>query len=130
MRDAHQDLTDRGYVVIAVGQGTGRRSAEFRRDNDLPFVVLSDPGRAGYEAFGLKHGSMLDMLRPSLVIAGIKATLSGARQGKTEGDPLLMPGTFVIDRDGIVRYAHPGAHAGDVPSAAELIRTVDRIAAE
>ncbi len=112
-------------MVVAVGQGAGSRSAAFRRDNDLPFVVLGDPARAGYAAFGLRHGSTLDMLRPSLVVAGVKATLAGARQSKTEGDPLQMPGTFVIDRGGIVRYAHPGGHAGDIPSAKELLWAID-----
>ena len=128
MRDAHQDLAERGYSVVAVGQGSGSRSAEFRWDHDLPFVVLGDPERAGYAAFGLDRGSPLDMLRPSLVVAGVKATLGGARQGRTEGDALQMPGTFVIDRGGIVRYAHPGAHAGDIPSAALLLLAIDQIA--
>ena len=128
MRDAHQDLAERGYSVVAVGQGTGSRSAEFRWDHDLPFVVLGDPERAGYAAFGLDRGSPLDMLRPSLVVAGVKATLGGARQGRTEGDALQMPGTFVIDCGGIVRYAHPGAHAGDIPSAALLLLAIDQIA--
>lgn len=127
MRDAHGELGRRGWTVVAVGQGTGNRSAAFRRDNGLPFPVLGDPERAGYAAFGLHRGSPLDMLRPSLVLAGVRATRGGARQGRTEGDPLLMPGTFLVDRGGIVRYAHPGAHAGDVPSAAGLLRAVDSV---
>jgi len=125
LRDAHRDFAARGYDVVAVGQGSGSRSAAFRRDNDLPFVVLGDPERSAYAAFGLDRGSLLDMLRPSLVVAGVKATLGGARQGKTEGDPAQMPGTFLIDRGGIVRYAHPGGHAGDIPSARELLRAID-----
>ena len=125
MRDAHGELTERGYDVVAVGQGTGSRSAAFQREHDLPFVVLGDPERVGYAAFGLKRGSALRMLNPSMVIAGIKATLGGARQSATEGDPLQMPGTFLFDRDGIVRYAHPGAHAGDTPSTQELLNAID-----
>ena len=125
MRDAHQDFAARGYDVVAVGQGAGSCSATFRKDNDLPFVVLGDPERAGYAAYGLDRGSLLDMLRPSLVVAGVKATLGGARQSATEGDPLQMPGTFLVDRGGIVRYAHPGGHAGDIPSAKELLRAID-----
>ena len=128
MRDAHRDIAERGYDVVAVGQGTGHRAAAFRRDNDLPFVVLGDPERAGYAAFGLRRGSLLDMLRPSLVVAGIKAAVGGARQSRTEGDPLQMPGTFLIDRGGIVRYAHPGTHAGDIPSTEELLRVIDGVA--
>lgn len=113
--------------MVAIGQGTGERSAAFRREHDLPFVVLGDPERAGYAAFGLRRGTVLDMLRPSLVLAGIRATVAGARQSTTEGDPMQMPGTFVIDRGGIVRYAHPGAHAGDTPTASELLRAIDDI---
>ena len=128
MRDAHQDLAERGYSVVAVGQGTGSRSAAFRRDNELPFVVLGDPERAGYAAFGLRRASPIDLLRPSLLVAAGGAILGGARQGRTEGDPSQTPGTFVIDRGGTVRYAHPGAHAGDIPSAALLLLAIDQIA--
>ena len=128
MRDAHQELDRQGWTVVAVGQGPGSRSAVFQRELDLPFVVLGDPERAGYAAFGLERGSPLDMLRPSLIVAAGEALLSGARQGRTEGDPAQTPGTFIIDRTGIVRYAHPAAHAGDIPSAMELVRAVDGIA--
>ena len=129
MRDAHEDLNQRGWTVVAVGQGTGSRSAAFRRDNDLPFIVLGDPERAGYAAFGLQRASALDMLRPSLLVGAGAAILGGARQGRTEGDASQRPGTFVIDRAGIVRYAHPGAHAGDIPTAGLLLLVIDRLAA-
>jgi len=115
--------------VVAVGQGTGGRSAAFRRDNDLPFVVLGDPERAGYAAFGLKRASALEMLRPSLLAAAGEAIFGGARQGRTEGDPIQLPGTFVIDRGSIVHYAHPAAHAGDIPTAALLVLAVDSVVA-
>ncbi len=129
MRDAHQDLAERGWTVVAVGQGTGGRSAAFRRDNDLPFVVLGDPERAGYAAFGLKRASALDLLRPSLLVAAGEAIFGGARQSRTEGEASQTPGTFIIDRAGIVRYAHPAAHAGDIPTAALLVLAVDSVVA-
>ena len=32
-----------------------------------------------------------------------------------------MPGTFIIDRDGTVRYARYARHSGDHPPTSELI---------
>jgi hypothetical protein len=38
------------------------------------------------------------------------------------GDQQRLPGTFIIDAQGTVRYAYYGKHAGDQPDLEELVR--------
>ena len=47
----------------------------------------------------------------------LKATLSAMRGnvGLPGGDIFQMPGTFVIDRDGIIRLAYRGGDISDLP---------------
>ena len=61
------------------------------------------------------------------LIAGAKATLKGHTQGRTVGDPWQMPGAFVFDREGTVRYAHRAASASDNPTNAELFEALDAL---
>jgi peroxiredoxin len=65
---------------------------------------------------------MLRLLAPDAIAAGARAAREGHRQGQATGDQQRLPGTFIIDAQGIVRYAYYGKHAGDQPDLAELVR--------
>ena len=65
---------------------------------------------------------MLRLLAPDAIAAGARAAREGHRQGQATGDQQRLPGTFIIDAQGIVRYAHYGKHAGDQPDLEELVR--------
>lgn len=75
-RDAYEDFSRAGAVVVGVSADPAERHQAFAQANRLPFVLLSDPGREVAKAYGVS---------------------------KTLG---LLPGrvTFVIDSDGIVRH--------------------------
>jgi peroxiredoxin Q/BCP len=38
-----------------------------------------------------------------------------------------MPAQFLIDRQGIVRYAHYGRGMGDIPENSEILKRVDAL---
>jgi hypothetical protein len=59
---------------------------------------ISDRGKTLYAAFGLAHGSLLRLVGPSVLLRGATAIFSHG-VGAPMGDPLQMPGAFVI-RDG------------------------------
>jgi thioredoxin-dependent peroxiredoxin len=75
-RDAYQDFTDAGAVVVGVSGDDGASHAGFAEKHHLPFTLLSDRGGAAQKAFGIP---------------------------KTLG---ILPGrvTFVIDRDGVIQH--------------------------
>jgi peroxiredoxin len=61
-------------------------------------------------------------------LRGLKAVLRGG-VGIPVGDVWQMPGTFVIDREGTIRFAHYPSSSVEWPSNGELLRLLDSIAA-
>jgi peroxiredoxin len=126
LRDHYAEFSKRGYQVVAVGQGTPARSAKFRTDYDLPFPVLGDREMASYRLFGLTRGGMGGLLQPKSWPAGVRSMLHGHRPGRPDGGDINQnPGTFLIDRSGQILRAQAGQHAGDFPSAREILGWID-----
>ncbi len=121
LRERHDAFLAEGVAVAAIGQGTPRDARRFREQLSLPFPILSDADRSAFAAYGLVDGTVEQIysLAPGLRLAG--AMLRGHLPHRTVGSARQLPGTFVIDRNGIVRMAHPGLHAADVPEIAMLL---------
>jgi peroxiredoxin len=126
LRRDYDAFVSRGYAVVAIGDGTPARAALFRKDLDLRFPILADREHRGYDAYGLGKTKMADLVNPKLFVAGLRALSSGAMQGKSSGDARQLPGTFIVDPAGIVRYAHPATIASDLASTTELIAWIEQ----
>ena len=101
-----------------------REAAQFCARRAPSLTCLCDPTQAAYTAYGLRHGSPLELVGPETIAAGVRATLAGHMQGAPVGDPRMMPGTFAIDAGGIIRAVHYARHPGDQPDLAALIGVV------
>jgi len=75
-RDGIEAFEGVGVRVVGISADDGASHRRFREKYDLPFTLLSDPGLAVARAWGCK--GMLGMKRA----------------------------VFLVDRDGVVRYAH------------------------
>lgn len=71
------------------------------RELGLPFPVLADENRAIFQAYEVHSRAWSLGQRPAL---------------------------FVIDRDGLIRYAHVGTQQWDIPATREVIRRLDELA--
>ena len=95
-RDAYEDFTEAGAVVIGISSDSEARHQSFAKKHGLPFLLVSDRDNAVRRAFGVP---------------------------KTAG---LLPGrvTYVIDRGGIVRHIFSSQFAADrhVDEALEVVR--------
>lgn len=74
-----------------------------------------------YEEFGIGRGNPLRLIAPDALRAGARAASKGFTQGKATGDQTRLTATFIVDQDGVVRFAHYGKHAGDHVDIAELL---------
>lgn len=92
-----------------------------------PFPCLADPSREGYRTYGLKRGNFWEVIGPAAIVRGLRARRKGHRIEKIEGDAFQMPGTFIIDRGGIVRYARYARHSGDHPDPRDLVRVLQEL---
>jgi len=114
--------------VVAVLQGGPAPVQALCRRLRVPFPCLADPSLAGYRAGALRRGRPAELVGPKVLARYTQAVLKGHLGGMPGGDPRLLPGTFIIDRDGTVRYAHYARHAGDHPPVSELVAALRRIA--
>jgi peroxiredoxin Q/BCP len=75
-RDSYESFSDAGAEVIGVSSDSVASHEKFSGRHELPFVLLSDPGRAVRKQYG--------------------ATTMGVVPGRI---------TFVIDKEGVIRHA-------------------------
>ena len=101
MRQDYSEFEKRGAVVIALGPDGPRRFQEYWAANGIPFIGLAD-------------------LR-SRVAHQYEQEVNLFKMGR-------MPALFVIDRNGVIRYAHYGDSMSDIPSNEEVLRVLDQIA--
>ncbi|MBL8899814.1 MAG: AhpC/TSA family protein [Planctomycetes bacterium] len=76
--------------------------------------AIADPAQRFYAAFELGHGSAGKYLGPGVWAAGLRALLKGNGVGRPVGDPLTLPGLFLVHDRQLVA-AHEFRHAGDHP---------------
>ena len=69
----------------------------------LPYPVLSDVGLSAIDRYGVRH------------------------EDKPEGRRIARPALFVLDRAGVVRFAHVGEHLRDRPAIGAILLAIEAI---
>lgn len=105
----HMASTDADAVALFAKSGVG----------DLPRVA--DPAQALYRAFELGRGTTSQLFGAKCVVRGVPALLRGHGVGKPVGDPLQMPGAFLV-RDGVIARAFRHDSIADRPDYAALAK--------
>ncbi len=126
MREDYQRYRDAGAELIVATMGDVEETDRFRRKFDAPFTFLADSEQTAYRAYGLDRGTLGQIAGPRVWLPAIKALARGGT-GKPVGDILQMPGTFVIDREGIVRLAHYPKHQADRPRPDDVVGVLEGI---
>ena len=117
-----QEIEATGLHIVAVGLGEPKHARHFGGKLAPGVECITNEQPTLHAAFGIEKGNMLRMLAPDALMAGARAARAGHSQGQATGDQQRLPGTFIIDQGGVVRYAYYGKHAGDQPELEELIR--------
>ena len=122
MRDAYPELDRRGIALAAVTFGDAEATRRFCAARHVPFPCYSDPERRAYDAFALeRHAGWQRVLDPRQAGATLRALRAGHPMYKARLSVRQMPGTFLIDTDGEVRYEHRNRFPADNPSIDELL---------
>jgi hypothetical protein len=114
------ELKANGTQLTFVHIGTEEQANTFFSQfnlNDVPRV--SDPEGNLYRAFGLKRAKIRQIINGPVMKRGFQAVMKGIRQGRTVGDPLRMPGVFLI-HDGKLVKSYRHETVGDMPNYREL----------
>jgi peroxiredoxin len=119
-----------GLQIVAVGLGQPKHARHFG-DKLAPSVAcMTNEEPELHASYGVERGNILRMIAPDALKAGAEAASRGHTQGTATGDQTRLPGTFIVDAAGIVRYAHYGKHAGDNPDLDKLIAWWREVAPE
>lgn len=126
----HRAAIEKAGVKIALVHMASDRQAElvFRLYGLDDVARFSDPDRSLYEAFGLRRVTMRELLSADLWKRGLEACIHDRHaMGIPRGDPMQMPGVFVVDRGWIrARFVH--SHPWDRPDFPALIAEARAVA--
>ncbi len=100
MRDRIGEFEERGAQVIAIAPDTLERAHSYFQRNDIPFLCLADPDRVVFRQYDVKS---------AMISVGQR------------------PGVFIIDSDGVVRYAYLGFQQWEIPSVDDTLAELDRL---
>jgi peroxiredoxin Q/BCP len=101
LRDRYGEFEQRGAQVIAIAPDTLENAQSYFQRNEVPFPCLADPDRVVFRQYDVKS---------ALVSLGQR------------------PGLFVIDGEGVVRYAYLGWQQFEIPSVDETLKQLDALA--
>jgi peroxiredoxin len=124
LRGDRAGFRELGVRITLIGLGPPERAGWFCKDKhlSLPFLCLTDPSGAAHRNYGLRHGTMRQLLGPQLYTTWATLNLNPeTRQRAPQEDWRQLPGTFVIDSSGVIRYAHRNKDVGDNPPNEEIL---------
>lgn len=100
MRDRYSEFQERGAEVLAIAPDTAENARSYSERSGLPFPCLPDPERKVFRMYD------------------VKSTLVSLGQ---------RPALFIVDREGIVRFAHLGWQQWEIPAIDETLRRLDAL---
>ena len=127
MRRAKSSFENKKAKILLVGMGNVEQTETFRRTFAPEFSMVCDPDRRLYRAYQLKQTGLFQLASPSLFAKAMKAISSGHRMGTPQGDVFQLPGVFIIDTEGCIRFSHHSRDPADHPKPEELLFALERI---
>lgn len=94
LRQDYRQFVEQEAEVVVVGQASAQAFADYWRAEDLPFIGLPDPSASVLRRYGQEVNLF--------------------KFGR-------MPAQVIVDKRGVVRYAHYGKSMSDIPSTEELV---------
>ncbi|UCF87346.1 MAG: redoxin domain-containing protein [Nitrospiraceae bacterium] len=121
MHRAKEQFSLAGFNVVFVGLGTPEQAEQFIEEFSLAFPIICDPHKRLYRMFDLGRSSVANLASPVVLFRGLRALSQGYSPGVPRGDVLQLPGVFLIDTEGNIRYAYFSKDASDHPSVDTLL---------
>jgi hypothetical protein len=117
-----------GLRVVVVAFAPPESLAGYQRRQGLGDVlVLSDPSRLAYEAFGFGRGSFARVwLDPRVWRRYARLIRAGHRLEAAHEDTRQLAGDVLVDADGRIRWIHHGRGPVDRPSIETIAAVLRR----
>lgn len=118
-----------GVQPVVIGNGTPLMAEAFAEEAGLAVPLYTNPGREVYAALGAKRPGVSALLNPLMYWRAFRLMLRGFLPKQVQGDAAQLGGVFLVRPDGSMPYAYRSDLAGDHPSAEELLRVAEGVAA-
>ena len=102
LRQGQEEFSRRDARIVVVGPEGRKAFARFWEEHGLPFIGLPDPRHTVLKRFG-QEVNLFKLGR--------------------------MPAQVLVDKEGVVRFAHYGHGMSDIPSNQEILELLDGIIA-
>lgn len=113
-----------GLKVVAVGIGEPKHAVHWCGRLAPGATCLAAKGIDVHQAYGLDRSGLASLFNPKLYGNSLRAAAAGFTQGPATGDIAMLGGIFVVDRQGVIRYAYANEVAGDYPPIPEVIGSI------
>ncbi len=122
----HADFKSKNIHIVAVSFGTPDWAKMWLEQTQAPIDIWLDATRNSYAAYGLTS-SVWASWGPRNLLYYAKALWRGDKLQEHRGDTNQLGGNFIVDHNGIVRFAYRSKDPTDRPSVAELLEAIDSI---
>jgi len=123
--ELHKDeIKAAGLKNVAVGLGEPKHAVNFCGKLAPRVTCLVNKTTETHKVYGLKRSGVSTLFDPRLYVNSVRATAAGFTQGKATGNVAMLGGVFVIDQQGLVRYAYINDVAGNYPEITDILKAV------
>jgi peroxiredoxin len=129
-RDLHSQLRERGALFVAISPQTTRQNNFTLQQHGLNYPLLSDPGAAVAENFGIAYTIPSEHRRYfQSILINIPFNNAGlGYHNATEASwRLPLPAVFVIDRSNTIVFAEAHADFRVRPEPTEVLAALDQL---
>lgn len=119
---AFPEFRRRGVTPVAISVDRVEEAARTRATYEIPFPVLSDQDLLAHRAFHVvRHVDDAELSR----LKGMGLDLEAA-SGR-DHHSIAVPAIFIVDRGGVVRWAHAKVDYKVRPSTPQLLQALDQV---
>jgi peroxiredoxin len=107
--------------VVAVAMGQPKHNQQFCGKLAPSLTCLTHETSEPYAVYGLSQGKFGQLASLNVVANGAKAGMQGHIGGVVYGDVRMMPGTFLVDTEGVIVWVHYSRDVSDHPSNVTIV---------
>jgi peroxiredoxin len=120
LSQAYPEYQKRGVTPVAISVDKQDEAAKTEATYTIPFPILSDPDLAAHKAFQVLHQAD-DAEVAKLKSFGLDIEESSGRTHHT----FAIPALFLIDKGGVVRWAHADPDYKVRPRTSQILAAID-----
>ncbi|MGH8211205.1 MAG: peroxiredoxin-like family protein [Steroidobacteraceae bacterium] len=120
LTQAKPEFDKRGVSLVAISVDQPSQEAKTQAKHGVPFPMLSDSKLVAHKAFNVVHVPG-DAEQRALTGYGVDLTAYSGESHKS----FAVPSIFLVDRSGIVRFAHIDQDYRTRPSAQQMLNVAD-----